>query len=133
MHSLLHLSAVDRVKSTVKQTKPLGGTAAPFSCGSTDNLLLPHICWGLPTPRPVSLLDTVMLCGAKSKQEFTEPNENPTGMRESASQAPVRVLVRAAPPVFAVVVIRTGISLTAQARRLLTQLSLVVGQHVGVI
>lgn len=54
-------------------------------------------------------------------------------MRDSGTQAPVRVLVWAAPPVFAVVVIWAGVSLTAQARRLLAQLGLVVGQHVGVV
>lgn len=48
-------------------------------------------------------------------------------------RAPVFVLVWAAPPVFAVVVIWTGITLTAQARWFLTELCLVVGQHVVVI
>lgn len=43
------------------------------------------------------------------------------------------MLVRAAPPVFAVVVIRTGVSLTTQAGGLFTELRLVVGQHIIVI
>lgn len=43
------------------------------------------------------------------------------------------MLVRAAPPVFAVVVIRTGVTLAAQTRWFLTELCLVVGQHVVVI
>lgn len=52
--------------------------------------------------------------------------------RES-HRAPVFVLVGAAPPVLTVVIIRTGITLTAQARWLLTELCLVVRQHVVVI
>lgn len=47
--------------------------------------------------------------------------------------APVFVLVRTAPPVFAVVVVRTSVPLTAQTRGFLTELCLVVGQHVVVI
>ena len=47
--------------------------------------------------------------------------------------SPVFVLVRASPPVFAVVVVRTGITLTAQARWFLTEFCLVVGQHIVVI
>lgn len=46
---------------------------------------------------------------------------------------PVFVLVWAAPPVLAVVVVRTGVTLTAQARRLLTELCFVVGQHVVLV
>lgn len=46
---------------------------------------------------------------------------------------PVFVLVWAAPPVLAVVVVRTGITLTAQARRLFTELCFVVGQHVVLV
>lgn len=43
------------------------------------------------------------------------------------------MLVRAAPPVFAVMVVRTGIALTAEAGGFLTELRLVVGQHIVVI
>lgn len=46
---------------------------------------------------------------------------------------PVFVLVWAAPPVLAVVVVRTGIALTAQTRRLFTELGFVVGQHVVLV
>lgn len=47
--------------------------------------------------------------------------------------APVFVLVRAPPSVFAVMVVWTGITLTAQTRRFLTEFCFVVGQHVVVI
>ena len=46
---------------------------------------------------------------------------------------PVFVLVWAAPPVFAVVVVRAGVTLATQARWFLAQFRLVVGQHVGVV
>lgn len=50
-----------------------------------------------------------------------------------ARQRSVLVLVWAAAPVFAVVVVRTGVTLATEARRLLTQLRFVVGQHIVVI
>lgn len=46
--------------------------------------------------------------------------------------APVFVLVWAASPVFAVMVVGTGIALAAKTRWLLTKFCLVVGQHVVV-
>lgn len=48
-------------------------------------------------------------------------------------QRSVFVLVRAASPVFAVVVVRTGITLTAQTGWFLAEFCLVVGQHIVVI
>lgn len=54
-------------------------------------------------------------------------------LNSGEEQSPVFVLVRAAPPVFAVVVIRTGVSLATQAGRLFTELRLVMGQHIIVI
>ena len=43
------------------------------------------------------------------------------------------MLVGAAAPIFAVVVVRTGVTLATEAGWLLTQLRLVVGQHVVVV
>ena len=44
---------------------------------------------------------------------------------------PVLVLLRAPPPVFVVVELRTGVALSAQSRWFLARLRLVVGEHVG--
>ena len=41
--------------------------------------------------------------------------------------------MRASPPVFAIMVIWTGITLTAQTRGFLAQFGLIVGQHVVII
>lgn len=49
------------------------------------------------------------------------------------SRAPVFVLVWAAPPVFAVMEIWTGVTLTTKTRRFLTEFCLVVGQHIVVV
>jgi len=65
-------------------------------------------------------------------QTQQESTENNTVMQHGKDAAPVFVLVWAAPPVFAVVVIWASVTLTTQARRFLTELCLVVGQHIVV-
>lgn len=49
------------------------------------------------------------------------------------NKAPVFVFMWAPPPVFAVMVVWTGITLTTKTRRFFTELCLVVGQHIIVI
>lgn len=54
-------------------------------------------------------------------------------LHRGTRQRSVLVLVWAAAAVFAVVVVRTGVTLATEARRLLTQLRFVMGQHIVVI
>lgn len=130
------VSALDSGRTAAKMIRPLGGTAAPFSCGSTGIPPLPHICWDPPTLRPASPPDTATLCGGdNNKQAPSSARQKSTTDqtiigRKRTRRTPVFVLVRAAPPVFAVVVIWTGVSLTTQAGGLFTELRLVVGQHI---
>lgn len=122
---------------------PLGGTAVLFWCGNTDIPQLPHIYWDPPIPHSVSQLDMAMLCVAKKNDNN---NNNTSTIRQNKQHmiykyffftlcngAPVFVLVRAPPSVFAVMVVWTGITLTAQTRWFLTEFCLVVGQYVVVI
>lgn len=120
---------------TAETDPPLDGTAVLFSCGSTDIPLLPHIYWDLPILHSVSLLDMAMLCGDKNPDLVKTRHTfiHTFHLRSRHDKPPVFVLVRAAPPVFAVMVIWTGIPLATQTRWLLTELCLVVGQHVVVI
>lgn len=97
--------------------KPLGGTVALSWCGNTDNPLLPHIYWDPPIPHSVSQLDMVTLCGNRKWQNKTLLCYVLKWGKSSkwcftCNKAPVFVFVWAAPPVFAVMVVWTSVTLT---------------------
>lgn len=76
---------------------------------------------------------TTLLLKQQPQSAMNNKSSAKKGPFPCCNWAPVFVLVRAAPPVFAVVVIWTGVTLTAQTRRFLTEFCLVVGEHIVVI
>lgn len=139
-HNHIHVlwCLVQVCKLAAETDKPLGGTVVLFLCGNTDIPLHLHIYWDLPILRSVLRLDMATLCSGKNKQtpflkHIDDWAKTKSRLFKWCNRAPVFVLVRAAPPVFAVMVIWTGITLTAQTRWFLTEFCLVVGQHIVVI